>query len=270
MAVQEQPEGIRTFGWVLGQLSKVMFDGSCEATLASMTPDRSVPERPKLESTRVQVTQLANAVSEEENNAYTLPDIARWGALSAIMNCSANQFSTLMGMLEHMMGIGAGTANSRFVPQVVEALGGQRLASVRTLFAEYANSLPFSLDFQKFEDEFTSLPGLYAPPAGRLLLCEIRSTAVGCVAMKPLDQGRCEMKRLFVAHEFRGRGVGSLLARRVVDEARGLGYIAMRLDTIANHMPLAMKLYRSLGFVEIAPYYDHPVPSACFMELKLV
>jgi ribosomal protein S18 acetylase RimI-like enzyme len=106
-------------------------------------------------------------------------------------------------------------------------------------------------------------------PGGRLILCEIDGKAAGCIALKPLEQGVCEMKRLFVRPEFRGRGLGPGLAGRIIEEARIIGYSVMRLDTIKGQMDNAIALYTRLGFTETSPYYNNPIPDAYYMELKL-
>jgi ribosomal protein S18 acetylase RimI-like enzyme len=146
---------------------------------------------------------------------------------------------------------------------------GPALETIRALFLEYARSLDFNLCFQNFDKELLELPGPYRPPAGRLILCEVDGQAAGCIALKPLESGACEMKRLFVRPEFRGMHLGLTLARHVVEDAREIGYSVMRLDTIRGKMDNAIALYASVGFKEIPAYYHNPVPNAFFMELKL-
>lgn len=148
--------------------------------------------------------------------------------------------------------------------------GGPKLDEIRALFREYAEALNFNLCFQGFEKELNELPGAYGMPSGRLILCTLDGRPAGCIAVKPLGAGACEMKRLFVKPEFRGHRLGEALARRAIEEARGLGYSVMRLDTIKGTMDNAIALYRSLGFKEIPPYYDNPIPQACYMELPLL
>jgi putative acetyltransferase len=144
-----------------------------------------------------------------------------------------------------------------------------QMATVRELFREYAGALGFDLCFQGFAQELAGLPGAYAPPAGRLLLAFVNGEPAGCVALKRLSDGVCEMKRLYVRPRHRGGGLGRALAERIVAEAREAGYRAMRLDTIPSRMGGAVALYRSLGFREIQPYYDNPIAEALFMELSL-
>jgi len=113
------------------------------------------------------------------------------------------------------------------------------------------------------------LPGDYAAPDGRLLLAEENGELAGCIALRKLGGASCEIKRLFLRPAFRGQGLGRVLVESIIDEARKLGYTYMRLDTIPGPMDKAIALYRSMGFVEIAPYYENPVAGAKFMELDL-
>jgi ribosomal protein S18 acetylase RimI-like enzyme len=148
------------------------------------------------------------------------------------------------------------------------AAPGPDLAAVRDLFLEYAGSLNFSLCFQDFETELEGLPGAYAPPQGILLLARDGGEAAGCVGVRPLDEGHCEMKRLYVREHHRGGGLGRRLAERAIAFAREAGYAGMMLDTLPQ-MERAVRLYRELGFVRCAPYYDNsPIGSTC-LELKL-
>jgi putative acetyltransferase len=149
------------------------------------------------------------------------------------------------------------------------ASGVDDIAVVRTLFEEYANSIGFSLCFQGFDQELADLPGKYAPPTGCLFLAECEGKVAGCIALKMLAEGKCEMKRLYVRPGFRGKKIGRLLAERLIDEARGLGYVEMYLDTISSKMAEAVLLYRSLGFEECPPYYHNPQPDALYMRLSL-
>jgi ribosomal protein S18 acetylase RimI-like enzyme len=144
-----------------------------------------------------------------------------------------------------------------------------QIVSVRELFLEYAQSLGFSLCFQSFDKELEALPGDYAPPEGRLLLAMCESQPAGCVALHKLDLEICEMKRLYIRPEFRGKGLGKILAERIIAEARQIGYKQLRLDTVEPVMHTAVAMYRTLGFREIAPYRPNPIDGALYMEIEL-
>ena len=153
--------------------------------------------------------------------------------------------------------------------EIIQAATAADIATIRELFLEYASTLGFSLCFQSFDQELASLPGKYAAPTGRLWLAHEEGNAAGCVALRPLEAGVGEMKRLYVRPGFRGRGLGRALTKRVLDDARAIGYEYVRLDTIEPVMGPAVALYRDLGFREIAPYGDHPIAGTLFMELDL-
>lgn len=142
------------------------------------------------------------------------------------------------------------------------------MEEARALFREYAERLGVDLCFQGFEQELKSLPGDYAPPAGRLLLASDGDVTAGCVALRALGDGACEMKRLYVRPQFRGTGLGRLLAERIIAEARAAGYAAMLLDTLPQ-MREAVALYRKLGFVETRAYRFNPVEGTIYLEKRL-
>jgi putative acetyltransferase len=153
-------------------------------------------------------------------------------------------------------------------PLIVPAHGMASLATVRELFEEYAGSLGIDLGFQDFRAELERLPGSYAPPEGRLLLGIEGGAPAGCVALRPLEPGIAEMKRLYVRPAFRGTGWGRRLAKRIIAEAVEAGYTSMRLDTLPS-MAGARGLYLSLGFREIPAYRHNPILGAAFLELSL-
>jgi len=153
--------------------------------------------------------------------------------------------------------------------RIVSAKTMQQYQTAAGLFRQYADGLDFDLDFQGFEAELTRLPDIYGPPDGCLLLAvSPDGEAAGCVGLRRLADGACEMKRLYLKPLFHGQGLGRRLAEAVIAEARAMGYAAMRLDTVAE-MTAANALYRSLGFRPIPAYCFNPLASAAYYELSL-
>ncbi|MEE4266231.1 MAG: GNAT family N-acetyltransferase [Desulfobacteraceae bacterium] len=152
--------------------------------------------------------------------------------------------------------------------RIIHATTQAQYQSVRELFIQYADSLGFDLEFQDFSRELAELPGDYKSPAGCMLLAEAADGYAGCVALRPLQDQICEMKRLFVIPEYQGCGIGRTLARAVIAEARKQGYQKMRLDTVES-MKAAQGLYCSLGFKTIEAYCHNPLENPSFMELEL-
>lgn len=144
-----------------------------------------------------------------------------------------------------------------------------QIDAVRELFLEYAKSLSFNLCFQSFNKELAGLPGDYSPPDGRLLIATNGTGPAGCVALHKIENEICEMKRLYVRPQSRGRGLGKILAQRIIAVAREIGYRKLRLDTVESDMGTAIAMYRKLGFREIAPYRVNPIAGALYMELQL-
>jgi len=152
---------------------------------------------------------------------------------------------------------------------VKQAESPAQIAQARELFLEYAQSLGFSLCFQNFDKELAGLPGDYAPPDGRLLLATYENQLAGCVALHQLEPQICEMKRLYLRPQFRGKGLGRVLADQIIAEARQIGYQRMRLDTVEPVMKDAVAMYCVIGFQEIRPYRTNPIAGALYMELQL-
>jgi GNAT superfamily N-acetyltransferase len=144
----------------------------------------------------------------------------------------------------------------------------EEMPLVRRLFEEYAAFLGVDLCFQDFDRELETLPGDYAPPDGTIIIAVVDGEPAGCVALRRIDESVCEMKRLYVKPEQRGKGFGRALAKAVIERAREIGYASMKLDTLESLME-ANALYRSLGFRNCPPYYHNPCEHPVFMELPL-
>lgn len=188
---------------------------------------------------------------------------------------------------------------------IIAAHGPEFLPTVRALFEEYGASLGFHLCFQSFDEELRTLPGKYAPPAGRIYIAALTNPkpdrhggcnprpvrdggwdprpdregghpitpilsneAIACIALRPLEPGVCEMKRMYVRPTYRGLGIARALAERLIADARAIGYRVMRLDTL-HTMTAANRLYESLGFRDTEPYCYNPLPEARYMALDL-
>jgi ribosomal protein S18 acetylase RimI-like enzyme len=152
--------------------------------------------------------------------------------------------------------------------EIRPAVFPEEQACVQQLFRDYADSLDIDLSFQGFAAELAALPGNYAPPSGRLLLAWRQAEPVGCIALRPLDDVRCEMKRLYVKPSCRGLRLGHALASRLCAEARAAGYRRMLLDTLPT-MGAALHLYAQLGFQPTAPYVFNPIDGALFLACEL-
>ena len=152
--------------------------------------------------------------------------------------------------------------------QLIRPDSPERWQVARRLVEEYAASLSHDLGFQDFPREIAELPNQYGPPDGAFFLAELASEIVGCVGLRKLAAGDCEMKRLYVVPACQGQGVGRALVQAIITEGRRLGYERMRLDTLPE-MRAAQRLYAELGFETIPAYRHNPVEGSVFMELKL-
>lgn len=153
--------------------------------------------------------------------------------------------------------------------QIVLAETAEHFDIASQLLREYEQSLGLDLCFQGFETELATLPGKYAPPRGSLLLAFVNDTPAGIIAMRPIDDSVCEMKRLYVRPSARGRNLGRELIERIMTEARAAGYAKMRLDTLPGKMDHAIALYREFGFYEIPAYFGSPLDHELFLQADL-
>ena len=155
--------------------------------------------------------------------------------------------------------------------EILEAITPDQIEQVRNLFREYRAELAVEPCFKSFDEEIESLPGVYAPPKGKLLLAVVLGQPVGCVGLRPFAKdGSCEMKRLYVRPTFRGDKLGRKLAERILEEARQMGYSSMRLDSHPPSMQSAIAMYRKLGFHEVSPEPLEAIPGLIYMEAQLV
>jgi ribosomal protein S18 acetylase RimI-like enzyme len=152
--------------------------------------------------------------------------------------------------------------------EITAALDPPSIESARQLFLEYQRALGVDLCFQGFATELATLPGAYAPPQGRLLLARRGESVIGCVALRPLTEDECEMKRLYLRPANRGAGIGRQLVERVIHEARVIGYRRICLDTLPT-MQQAQRLYEQLGFRDASPYTHNPVEGTRYLALDL-
>jgi GNAT superfamily N-acetyltransferase len=165
--------------------------------------------------------------------------------------------------------------------QIKQATTSTEISQARSLFTEYTAWLDIDLTFQNYASELASLPGLYVPPTGTLLIATSASSAtslpsnspIGCIALRPLKSRSpiktCEIKRLYTVPEARGLGVGKALIERVLEEATRLGYEKVVLDTLEGKMEGAVRLYKKMGFEDIGVYYKTPLQGTLFLGRKL-
>lgn len=151
---------------------------------------------------------------------------------------------------------------------VIEAAGPKDIDDVRAMFREYAQAIMGCHCLEGFHEEVEGLPGAYAEPQGRLLIARIGRRAAGCVGLRPVREGTCEMKRLYVRPAFRAKKLGRALVERALAEAKAAGYTRLVLDTLPS-MTEARALYRKLGFTPSEPYWENPTPTAICLEKVL-
>lgn len=153
--------------------------------------------------------------------------------------------------------------------KIIQAETDEQIKQARKLFREYESWFGIKLCFQDFDEEVANLPGKYSTPEGRLFLAFTDEKLAGCIALRKLEDKICEMKRLFVKDEFRGKKIGVALIEKIIEEAKNIGYEKMRLDTFPPKMSKAVGLYESYGFYKISAYYHNPFGETLFMEKKL-
>lgn len=153
--------------------------------------------------------------------------------------------------------------------EIFQAETPAHIEDARKLFREYETWLDVDLCFQLFEEELENLPGKYSAPEGGLFLATVEGKLAGGIAFRKIDDETCEMKRLFVREDFRGFKLGGKLIEKLFEKARDAGYKFVRLDTLADKMPSAIRLYKSFGFTATKPYYQTPLQNTVFMKYDL-
>ena len=153
--------------------------------------------------------------------------------------------------------------------------GYDAVGEIATLFTEYTAMLVKGdpafkeyLDMQGYDDEVAHPADKYGMPEGRLYLARQGDAPVGCIALRKLDEERCELKRLYVRPAYRGHGLGERLVRRVMDDARRIGYKSIMLDTLP-FLTTAIGMYHRLGFVDAPRYNDSPLDDTVYMRFDL-
>ncbi|MFT3680793.1 MAG: GNAT family N-acetyltransferase [Ferruginibacter sp.] len=149
-----------------------------------------------------------------------------------------------------------------------KAASAEEFADAKVLFEQYAASLDIDLCFQGFADEVKTVSIQYNMPQGALLLAYVNEKAVGCAAIRRLDDDSAELKRMFVQPEYRQYKLGRKLLELAIAVTGELNYKNIKLDTLPTMLP-ALNLYRSVGFYEIPAYRFNPVAGAVYMEKKL-
>jgi len=150
----------------------------------------------------------------------------------------------------------------------IDANTANHFKEARILFQEYIDSLGIDLSFQAYQTELADLASIYSPPNGAIILAKQSNESVGCVGLRKYNSEVCEMKRLYMRPQGRGRGLGMVLCQKIISRAKAMGYGKLRLDTLPT-MTAARELYKKIGFYPIDPYYDNPIAGTAFMELNL-
>ncbi len=146
---------------------------------------------------------------------------------------------------------------------------------INTLFSEYTNMLIANdssfqnyLELQHYDEEIIHLEEKYGMPSGRLYLAYCNGEAAGCIGLKKIDDKNCEMKRLYVRPQFRGKKIGKLLVQKIIFDAKEIGYSYMLLDTLP-FLGQAIHLYEKFGFYKIDCYNNSPMSTSLYMKLDL-
>lgn len=116
----------------------------------------------------------------------------------------------------------------------------------KSLFREYSKLKGAEQCFISFENELANLETIY--PKRFILLAYVDKQAIGCIAIKAIDAEKCELKRLFIKEQFRGRGYSKIMFEKVLDRSKELGFVTAEIYTIPEIMEVGYKMYLSYGF----------------------
>ena len=152
--------------------------------------------------------------------------------------------------------------------QIYEAIKPQQLSDIEKLLEDYGKLRNHDEALGNYLHELNNLPGEYSAPEGCLLIAYNKNKPAGCVAYKKIGEEICEMKRLYVKDEFRGKKIGEELVLELINIARENKYRLMRLDT-HPWMNAAQNLYQKFGFKEVERYNNNPTEGIRFFEMKL-
>ena len=162
--------------------------------------------------------------------------------------------------------------------RILQCVNNMHRAGLETLLMNYYRNIDrtkIQFDFlmhrqerSEYDDEIENLEAKYGLPQGRLYVAYFENKVAGCIALRPLNDMQCEMKRLYVKPEFRGNGIAKILAERIISDAKSIGYSSMLLDTLP-FLQTAISMYRKMGFYEIECYNDSPLDDTIYMKLDL-
>ncbi len=146
---------------------------------------------------------------------------------------------------------------------------------IKALFNEYTkmlvegeNAFKKYLELQNYDYETKNLEEKYGLPYGRLYIAFFNKEVAGCIALRKIDNENCELKRLYVKPEYRGKNIGSNLVKHIIKEAKEIGYKHILLDTLP-FLETAIGMYKKYGFYEIESYNNSPMDNLIYLKFDL-
>lgn len=147
---------------------------------------------------------------------------------------------------------------------------------IKKLFTEYTDmliqgdpSFKKNLEIQNYDEELEHIEAKYGMPEGRLYLVYYHGKPAGCIGLRKINDCDCEMKRLYVRPEYRGKHIDEYLVSEIIRDAKEAGYSHMLLDTLP-FLKSAINLYKKYVFYQIESYNDSPMADSIFMKLDLL